>query len=170
MATFPKLRTGAICQYPLEIQTRYRTEVYQFLDNTEQCFTDCTDGRSAWVINMSELSAQEVSTLQLFWESQLGRFGTFTFIDPYANPSYLNWLDVWSSATTYHVNDGTSYLGIGYISLQSSNHNHEPDTSPTYWSVLPNVFCKCSFLEDKFPLSQGDETMYDLRLTVYVRP
>ena len=42
----------------------------------------------------------------------------------------------WNSAATYALQDGVSYNGSSYISLQSSNLNHQPDTSPTFWALV----------------------------------
>jgi hypothetical protein len=42
----------------------------------------------------------------------------------------------WSSATTYAQGDEVTYSGILYISLQSSNLNNTPSTSPTYWQQV----------------------------------
>lgn len=46
----------------------------------------------------------------------------------------------WSSATTYGVDVSGSnsvvYNHVKYASLQASNTNHQPDTSPTWWSVI----------------------------------
>ena len=47
---------------------------------------------------------------------------------------------VWSSATTYGVDVAGSnsviYNHVKYASLQASNTNHNPATSPTWWSVI----------------------------------
>jgi hypothetical protein len=39
-------------------------------------------------------------------------------------------------SATYAQNDAVQFNGTSYISLQASNQNHEPDISPTDWSVL----------------------------------
>jgi collagen type VII alpha len=42
-----------------------------------------------------------------------------------------------STVTTYAAGDAVKYSdGSSYVSLQSSNLNHQPDTFPTYWAVL----------------------------------
>ena len=47
---------------------------------------------------------------------------------------------VWSAATTYGVDVSGSnsviYNHVKYASLQASNTNRQPDTSPTWWSVI----------------------------------
>jgi hypothetical protein len=42
----------------------------------------------------------------------------------------------WSSATTYQANQAVYYNGSTYLSLQGSNANQNPATSPTYWSII----------------------------------
>jgi len=47
---------------------------------------------------------------------------------------------VWSGATTYGIDVSGSnsviYKHVKYASLQASNTNHQPDISPTWWSVI----------------------------------
>src|ERR1017187_753422 len=42
---------------------------------------------------------------------------------------------VWAGGTTYAALDLVALSGVTYISLQSSNTNHSPDVSPTFWAV-----------------------------------
>lgn len=42
----------------------------------------------------------------------------------------------WSSSTTYAANDAVSISGSTYVSLQNSNLNHNPTSSPTFWALL----------------------------------
>jgi hypothetical protein len=46
------------------------------------------------------------------------------------------WQGTWNSGTTYVVNDITYRGGDTWISLQNSNTNHDPQTSPTYWTLF----------------------------------
>src|SRR5512140_1285617 len=48
----------------------------------------------------------------------------------------FNWQGTWSSGTTYDVGHVVSRTGASYISLQASNLNHAPESSPTYWALL----------------------------------
>lgn len=48
---------------------------------------------------------------------------------------------VWNSGTAYAIETGTGansviYKHVKYSSLQASNTNHQPDISPTWWSVI----------------------------------
>src|SRR5512142_2188575 len=46
------------------------------------------------------------------------------------------WRDVWSSSTTYKVNDAVSLGGTSYLSLVDDNLNHDPESSPSQWAIL----------------------------------
>lgn len=46
-----------------------------------------------------------------------------------------NWRQAWSINTLYAANDAVSYLGSSYISTAPGT-GHQPDTSPSYWSLL----------------------------------
>ena len=46
------------------------------------------------------------------------------------------WRDVWSSATTYKLNDAVSLGGTSYLSLVDGNLNNDPETSPSEWAIL----------------------------------
>ena len=54
-------------------------------------------------------------------------------------PTGLSFQGAWSSSTTYAQGDVVSFMGSSYISLQNSNLNHQPNTSPTFWSTLAQV-------------------------------
>jgi hypothetical protein len=55
-----------------------------------------------------------------------------------AGPQGLTWQGAWSNTTAYAVNDAVQFNGTSYISIQAGT-GHEPDTSPTFWSVLAQV-------------------------------
>lgn len=48
----------------------------------------------------------------------------------------FQWKDVWSSSTTYGVNDAVSLGGTSYLSLIDANLNNDPETSPSAWAIL----------------------------------
>ena len=50
----------------------------------------------------------------------------------------MNWQGTWSGATGYAVSDAVAYNGSSYISIQPGT-GQEPDTSPTFWSLLAQV-------------------------------
>jgi uncharacterized protein (TIGR03437 family) len=55
-----------------------------------------------------------------------------------AGPRGLTWRGTWSNTTAYAVNDAVPFNGTSYISIQAGI-GHQPDTSPTFWSVLAHV-------------------------------
>jgi hypothetical protein len=83
MATFPKLRTGAVAQYPAVREVRHATEVHRFLDCREQRYRDRTAAQKRWVIELGQLDETETARLARFFEEQQGRLGTFEFEDPW---------------------------------------------------------------------------------------
>src|SRR5207253_2874722 len=50
-------------------------------------------------------------------------------------PAGLVWQGAWDNATAYAVKDAVQYSDARYISIQAGT-NHQPDTSPTFWSLL----------------------------------
>jgi DNA-binding beta-propeller fold protein YncE len=50
----------------------------------------------------------------------------------------IAFVGAWSSTTTYAINQGVSYLGLQYVSLQNANVGHNPAASTAYWSQLAN--------------------------------
>ncbi len=55
-----------------------------------------------------------------------------------AGPQGLTWQGTWSNTTAYAVNDAVQFNGTSYINLQAGT-GHEPDTSPTFWSLLAHA-------------------------------
>ena len=51
----------------------------------------------------------------------------------------LTWQGVWSNSTTYALRDGVQYSGSSYISLIGSNTGHQPDISPSDWSLVASI-------------------------------
>jgi hypothetical protein len=90
MATFPKLKTGAVLQYPAERSMEYSTEVLEFADGTEQRYRDGGSALHRWVIRLELLNEQEMSALASFCNQQQGRFGSFPFQDPWDGAEYPN--------------------------------------------------------------------------------
>ena len=83
MAQFPKLKTGAVAQYPAVREQRYASEVHKFLDCAEQRYRDFAAGRKRWVIQLENLDETETARLNRFFDEQQGRLGVFEFEDPW---------------------------------------------------------------------------------------
>ncbi len=50
----------------------------------------------------------------------------------------VTFVGAWSPTTSYSINQGVSYLGLQYVSVQNGNTGHNPATSIAYWSLLAN--------------------------------
>lgn len=83
MAQFPKLKTGAVAQYPAVREQRYSTEIRKFLDCSEQRYRDLAAGRKRWVIRLEKLDETETARLARFFDEQQGRLTVFEFEDPW---------------------------------------------------------------------------------------
>lgn len=83
MARFPKLKTGAVAQYPAVREQRYSTEVKKFLDCVEQRYRDFAAARRRWVIALEMLDETETARLARFFDEQGGRQNAFEFEDPW---------------------------------------------------------------------------------------
>ena len=68
MARFPKLKTGAVAQYPVVRELRRSTEVKKFLDCGEQRFRDFAAARRRWVIALEKLDETETARLARFFD------------------------------------------------------------------------------------------------------
>ena len=90
MSQFPTLSTGAVLQYPAEKQLQYMTGITPFLDGSEQRFRDFSDSITYWIVNLQLLTEQELRQVQDFFDNQQGRFGAFTFVDPWTQSTYSN--------------------------------------------------------------------------------
>jgi hypothetical protein len=79
----PPLRTGAIAQYPLERSLAIAVEPVEFLNFTRQVYRDLGAAKRRWVIRLDLLDEGEIARLKEFFEQQKGRWGTFSFTDPW---------------------------------------------------------------------------------------
>lgn len=84
---FPPLRTGAIAQAPLAREVRQAAEIVTFLDGSEQSYRSALP-RQRWTIRLDLLADAEVAVLRAFFEQQKGRWGTFTFTDPWTGSAF----------------------------------------------------------------------------------
>lgn len=90
MATFPSLKTGAVTQYPADRNRAFSTQVFRFLDGSEQRFPGYGAPLRKWSIRLSLLDESELAALEEFFEEMEGRAGTFSFTDPWDETVYPN--------------------------------------------------------------------------------
>jgi phage-related protein len=90
VATFPSLKTGAVAQYPSDRQQNFSTQVFRFLDGTEQRFPGYGATLRRWVIRLDLLDESELTALEVFFVSEGGRAGLFSFTDPFDSTVYAS--------------------------------------------------------------------------------
>ena len=90
MADFPKLKTGAVAQYPSTREARLRNESVRFLDGTFQRYRDAGTMRRRWVIRLELLDEGEMSAIEEFFAAMQGGYTSFTFTDPWDGQDYVN--------------------------------------------------------------------------------
>ena len=90
MNEFPRLKTGAIAQYPADKSTGYCTHVVSFVDGSEQRFGAYCKPLKIWTIRLSLLDEQEVNLLTEFFRNRNGAAGAFSFTDPWDGQVYPN--------------------------------------------------------------------------------
>src|SRR5215472_1129180 len=90
MASFPMLKTGVVAQYPSSRMTQASTQVYRFLDGSEQRFIAFAAPLRKWQIKLDLLDEAELSNLENFLASKKGQSGSFSFTDPWDGTVYPN--------------------------------------------------------------------------------
>ena len=88
MSTFPKLKTGAVMQYPALRGSNFGTQVLRFLDGSEQRFRVVAAPLRRWVIQLAALDETEMNGLREFFRLQNGCAGSFRFTDPWDGADY----------------------------------------------------------------------------------
>lgn len=89
MSAFPKLKTGAVAQYPASRATVYATEVFRFLDGSDQRYRGRGPAKR-WAIRLDLLDETEMAAVEAFFTGEQGRFGSFAFEDPWDSTVYPN--------------------------------------------------------------------------------
>lgn len=84
MATpFPTLRTNAVAQYPATKSLHVQNQVLRFLDGAAQRYRDSSGPLRQWEIRLDQLDEGEMAAIEQFFTDNQGRFGSFTFTDPW---------------------------------------------------------------------------------------
>lgn len=90
MATFPRLRTGAVTQYPSSIRLSGSTRVLRYVDGSEQRYLQTATPMRSWTLRLNQVSEEELAAIEEFFVAQQGQFGQFTFIDPVDGAEFPN--------------------------------------------------------------------------------
>src|SRR4051794_23660441 len=88
MASFPRLSTGAIAQYPSDVQVESFIGILQYVDGSEQRFRERANTSRQWTLRMDHITEEEMSSIEEFFVAQQGRFGQFSFTDPWTGIEY----------------------------------------------------------------------------------
>jgi hypothetical protein len=88
MATFPKLKTGAVAQYPAKRSIRFQNQTLRFLDGQAQRYRDAGRGLLLWEIRLDQLDEGEQAAVEDFFSQNQGAFGSFAFTDPHDGRVY----------------------------------------------------------------------------------
>ena len=88
MANFPVLKCGAVAQYPSDKTRSFSTRVLQFADGSEQRFPRFSADLKRWSIKLQLLDEGELQQMEKFLEDQAGRYGVFSFTDPWEGIVY----------------------------------------------------------------------------------
>lgn len=90
MTQFPKLKTGAIAQYPITREARLRNDAVRFLDGSQQRYRDAGTPRRRWTIQLDLLDEGELAAVEEFFAGMQGAYSSFTFTDPWDGHAYDN--------------------------------------------------------------------------------
>jgi len=90
MATFPKLKTGAVAQYPLARRAQFQNQIVRFIDGTDQRYRDSARVLLQWEIQLSLLDDSETAAIEEFFRANQGAFGRFEFVDPWDGQAYAD--------------------------------------------------------------------------------
>jgi phage-related protein len=90
VANFPALKTGVVAQYPSDRTKQFSTQVFRFLDGSEQRFRGFGTPLKRWLIRLELLDESELARVEDFFAEQGGRAGTFTFTDPWDGTVHEN--------------------------------------------------------------------------------
>jgi hypothetical protein len=87
---FPRLKTGALAQYPATRALEFNTGVVRFIDGSEQrCRLRRAPGKK-WIVRLELLDETELIRLSAFFQAAAGRAGTFEFRDPWTGELFAN--------------------------------------------------------------------------------
>ena len=68
----------------------YANAVLRFVDGSQQCYRESLDALRRWHIRLDLLDEWEIACLQAFFAVNEGRYGSFSFVDPWDDTEYPN--------------------------------------------------------------------------------
>jgi hypothetical protein len=112
MATFPTLKSGAVAQYGSSRTRGFSTQVFRFLDGSEQRFQGYGAPLRRWTIRLSLLDEAELNALESFFKSQGGQAESFAFPDPWDGTVYANCSFDSAQLTTQYVGQAAGQTSL----------------------------------------------------------
>lgn len=88
--TFPKLKTGALAQYPVTRELSLPTERMEFLDMGQQIYMDSGEQLRRWQLRLSRLDETELAEVIELFSAMRGSLGRFEFEDPMSGDLVAN--------------------------------------------------------------------------------
>lgn len=80
--SFPRLKTGALTQYPTARELTRPVETVRFLDMGRQAYLNSRSSLRRWRLRLSLLDESELAAVIEFFNSMRGSLGRFDFEDP----------------------------------------------------------------------------------------
>jgi hypothetical protein len=80
--SFPRLKTGALAQYPAAHELTRPVETVRFLDMGRQAYLDSGDSLRRWRLRLNLLDESELAAVIEFFVAMRGSLGRFEFEDP----------------------------------------------------------------------------------------
>lgn len=88
MLSFPKLKTGAVQQYPARRSLVYATRALRFVDGSEQRFPVRGTALRKWQVRLEKLDETELAAIEELFAATKGTATTFSFVDPMDETTY----------------------------------------------------------------------------------
>ena len=79
---FPRLKTGALAQYPMARALTRPVETVRFLDMGRQTYVDSKNSLRQWRLRLNALDESELTAVIEFFVAMRGSLGRFEFEDP----------------------------------------------------------------------------------------
>ena len=79
---FPRLKTGALVQYPTVRELTRPVETVRFLDMGRQAYLDSRSSLRRWRLRLNLLDESELAAVIEFFTEMRGSLGRFEFEDP----------------------------------------------------------------------------------------
>src|SRR5690606_37176964 len=80
--SFPRLKTGALAQYPTTRELTRPVETVRFLDMGRQAYVESRSSLRRWRLRMNLLDESELAAVVEFFTEMRGSLGRFEFEDP----------------------------------------------------------------------------------------